>query len=725
MAMKKATKAFTQRFVVQQHPSRPIDRCRPLPTRKTSTLCAEGSVHNQPDKDALSPSDFIRRFEELVHNVSLQQKPDLRKIQKAEEILRRAEDDAFRKSNVIGPLSTTTTPFNRLLRAYVKSNEKQSVVKAQELLERMKYSDHLPYPDTFTYDAVLFACTKSKHTKAPEIAEKVLKEMQSLANVHDSNVAPTLTSYHNIILAHANQSASVYGAAAAAEDWLMHLSNLSIQPENKHLRPTTQAFNHVLQAWATSIENNGADRALQILELMINLKDAKTDPDSISFATVINAFARRNRPEEAELALKRALDYFNATAPHETTIDLTTCLNRTMGAWSKSSRPDAAQRAKDLLDDAYTLASSSWSSSQCTPQQSRIIFAPNADTHYYYVLTLLSNEQEGLSQADEHVREMIQSCYQRRRRKAGISSRQLTVTPLMGTIHTVMKAWTSSHEEKRAQRATDLLLQMIDLADSTSMNGACLADCIPVAGSFAICIDAWTKSGNPETADKVLMLLNLAEKRRCHDAFAYQATVNMLCRFQSTEATYKAVHILRQYKKLADEGRVKWVPSHAIGLYTAVIAGLGRIKNEEAAETALELFKSIPVTGPRAALPTSKTYTALMVCYARIRSQEATRIVFELYLKMKELDANPESKVRLDGIAFKTVLRSLAFVQDHVHFDDVLSFFLCELRSGRSEFAAARDFLVECQSLLPLAGLPLTRRREIETDLDNQLRGLN
>jgi pentatricopeptide repeat protein len=387
--------------------------------------------------------DFLQRS---LQRICKQEVLSVEDIQTAEKRLKRIEEEVAG-----GNAKLTTSPYNRLLRAYARSNgNEEYLLKTTNLLGHMFSCDYLPNPDTYTYDAALYVCTRSNCASAAATAEQILHEMQSLAET-DGTVAPTLTSYHNVILSHANQSASVYGAAAAAEDWLMKLSDLGCQPGNEHLLPTTQAFNHVLQAWAICAENNGADRALQILELMKKLDDSPSTPDAISFGTVINAYARRNRPEGAEVVLKQALDYFTARQERDVEstdgdaaiVDLTNCLNRTMGAWSKSSHADAAAHAKNLLDDAYTLSS-------FTTSQSRLVFAPDAATHYYYIVTLLKDDVHGVVQADHHLYSMIQSCL----KSSALANR---VVPTTGTFHTVMKAWARSKRPERAERATKLL----------------------------------------------------------------------------------------------------------------------------------------------------------------------------------------------------------------------------------------------------------------------------
>ena len=674
--------------------------CRLLSTQQGAGFVAVRRPRNRRDQDErrttphVDNTSNVKLLQDHIRTVSLCLKPTKGDIQAAEQSLTRLEVTA-------ASTGLTTTPYNRLIRAYAKSQERDSVEKAQTLLRRMKETPGAPAPDTFTYDAALYVCTKSSHAQAAEMAEQWLHEMEALGAKSDSTVSPTITSYQNVILAHANQSASVYGAAAAAEDWLMRLSELSCRTDNQHdLRPTTQAFNHVLQAWATSLENNGADRALQVLALMITLDDANTNPDATSFATVIHAFARRNRPEEAELVLKRALSHYIAS---NTSADLTPCLNRTLGAWSTSRHEHATRRAKELLDDAYALSASS----------SSIVLGPDAASHYYYVMTLLNDEQAGVKEADEHLHSMFQQCLTNKTRQ----TRLPVVAPSIGTVHTVMRAWSRSKFEAKADRVMELLRQVVHLAAKSERH----TESYPVPGTFSICIDAWIKSGRSDAAERVLEVLNMAEELNCTDAFCYQAAINILCRARTEETTWKAVDVLKRYQQRADFGEAKWVSSQSIGLYTSVISELARIRSETAAATALDLFRNIPSAGTRAARPTSKTYSSLMVCFCKLDTADAAKVVFNLFQEMRQLDSDPASKVSLDAFAFRTVLRSLVRVQDHAHAYEVLSC-LCDcIQKGRIDLAEV-SLLNECLELLPRLGLSSAKSHEVALELKSIIR---
>lgn len=635
-----------------------------------------------------------------IQKISQRERPDATDIKVAEDLLARMETEVKTRRE----FELTTSPYNRLLRAYARSLDEQSIYKATALLKHMQSSDYLPYPDTFTYDAALFVCTTSTHQKAGETAESILQEMQAVSESYNGayTVSPTLTSYHNVIYSHANQSKSIYGAAAAAEDWLMRLSDLSCQPGNQHLQPTNAAFNRVLQAWSVSAENKGADRALQILELMMKLNDSETAPDAISFGTVIDAFARRDRPHEAELVLKKALDYFVCKLDEEggersdgAVIDLTSNgLNRSMSAWSKSSQVDAAYRSKDLLDDAYTLSSR-------PRRHHRLKFAPDANSHYFYMLTLLKSEN-GLEVADEHVYSMIQECLIDPTRPL----------PTTGIFNTVMTAWAQSKHPDRAERVSRLLQQMILLSEAVD-----LTECKPVRGTFSICADVWYKSGLPNAAQELLSVLEMSERRQSTEAFIYQACINALCSEGTPQATVKALEVLRRYEQRADERIVEWDPRQACGLYTRVIQELGKVRHHKAADLALSLFRGMATEEPREAKPTSRTYTAMMVCFSRLRSPSATQMVLDLYHEMKERDAITTSKVRLDGIVFKIVLSALVNAQDVDKAVDVVSFLLQSILDGRSDLATG-GILVYCNNLLPRIRCSDELRKELGRKMD-------
>jgi hypothetical protein len=97
-------------------------------------------------------------------------------------------------------------------------------------------------------------------------------------------------------------------------------------------------------------------------------------------------------------------------------------------------------------------------------------------------------------------------------------------------------------------------------------------------------------------------------------------------------------------------------PLYMVGLYTAVVSALAKVQTLEAAELALDTLRGVP-EGVKA---TSRTYTGVIHAFSRLQGARPAAVALELFEEMRELDADPESKVALDRVVFLSVLESLA-----------------------------------------------------------------
>ncbi|KAL7472126.1 hypothetical protein ACHAXS_012456 [Conticribra weissflogii] len=167
-------------------------------------------------------------------------------------------------------------------------------------------------PNFYNYNSVISAWAHSREIGAPSRAEKILEKMESLYRASgNENVKPRTSTYNAIIDAWA-KSGEV-DMAKRAELLLGHMMELYETGHNLDAKPNVRSFNSVLNAWAKSGDMMAPDRAKELLVKMENLslceggkKETGLDvaPDSTSFATAINAYARSYVPGKAESAFK-------------------------------------------------------------------------------------------------------------------------------------------------------------------------------------------------------------------------------------------------------------------------------------------------------------------------------------------------------------------------------------------------------------------------------------
>lgn len=557
-------------------------------------------------------------------------------------------------------------------------------------------------PTDYHYSTVLYACSNCSvvSPSAVTTAEALIRSLEDgSAQQSSSTVAPTVEMYNNIILAHANRAKTVYGAATAAEDWLMHMS--------KHAQPDTRSFNRVLKAWSNSPEDQGGSRAADILHLMLELvasdveNTSRIRPDVVSFGTVISALAKRKQPEASQLILEEAVTYFTNDGA---AVDLTQCWNFALFSWAQSGFPDAPERVEELVQEGIRVG------------HRHVLVRPDAATYAACIDAHLSSARPNrVEKAEGHLRKMVEEW----RKQAPHHSRNEWSPPTWGIampttkeFDTVIHAWYrcqpeyegdgTQHIGRRAfgytaTHATNLLLTMLELSEGK------FVECAPATGTFNMCIDSWCNTGNAcltaalqqanspadnilnaeivadhalayqramkeqamAAAVKAVELLDMAEARRLTNDFSYSNLILLLCRIDNPDCSFQAAKILERLERDTDQRELPW-PSNAQSLYSTVISALGKVGTVDSAERALKVLRGIPNVGKRTIKDKAKIYTGVLTAFSKVTGPRTGVVAAELLQEIIALDKNPKNKVSLNTAVFERVLWALASANDKV-----------------------------------------------------------
>lgn len=250
--------------------------------------------------------------------------------ERAEQILERMEYIRTRgKSRT--KIQPTAYSFATVITAWAKASkpgETFSGERAQHILKRMMEfrkeilaqegpdSDYakLLKPDVVVYNSVLDAWARTKTPIAGTKAEEILFQMQEVARMGDGNihVLPDTITYNSVINCHA--SSGHINSAKAAEKILkkMEIASRTISA----VVPNTLTYNQVLKAYSTSKLPGGTKRADTILRYMIQSGNKNIEPDSFSFTTVLNIWAKSKEPFKAKQAwdiLNKMLETYSLT----------------------------------------------------------------------------------------------------------------------------------------------------------------------------------------------------------------------------------------------------------------------------------------------------------------------------------------------------------------------------------------------------------------------------
>jgi hypothetical protein len=628
--------------------------------------------------------------------------------------------------------------------------EKANAVLSKMVKLHQEHPQIHPAPTEHHYSTVLYACCNWSVVadSAVTMAEALMQSLEA----GQTPVQPTVDMYNNVILAHANRAGTVYGAAAAAEDWLLRLSKLSAdEGSNGGVQPDTRSFNRVLKAWSNSPEDQGASRAAEILHLMLELTNGynikhrkRIQPDAVSFGTVITAFAKRRQPEASELILEEAVAYF--TNKHGGSgVDLTQCWNSACFAWAQSGVPDAPERTEALLEEAVRAGNNE-----------QIFVRPDTATYAACIEAHLSSARPNrVEKAEGHLRAMVNALPSQSPTRLQLQTKCLAAIPTIKEFDTVIHAWYRCQTEYEgdgihsnggrrpfgyaATHATNLLLTALELTERQ------FAMCAPATGTFNMCIDTWCNTSKAcvaaalqlrrasknnaapnavavdaasrsheqtmrdqavSTVLKAVELLAMAEVRVLSNDFSYSTVIHALCRVENADCSVQAARTLERLEREVDERDLSW-PSTAVHLYTTVVSALGKVGSADAAELALKLLRGIPQDGKRAIHDKIKIYTGVLSAFSKLPGQRSGIVAAELFVELLALDKDPESNVTLDTIVFERVLWALASAGNTLAASqacEVLTVMLDLHLSGRPHiepsthcFNACIQALVECR----------------------------
>lgn len=258
--------------------------------------------------------------------------------------------------------------INTTLDLWAKSDLPDRIPKAEALIARA--TDHKVELDLITYNTMLSVYANAGlGAKADRLLQALVQD--HLNNNNNNNrrnppPVPDQISMNTVVLAYANS-----GEGLEAADQASFLVQRLLDPFDDYgqlgIKVTNVIFNTVLLAYSRAGVPTASERAYQVLQEM--KQSDLVAPDSISYGTVIDAFSRSRQPEKAEEVFEEQLAHFLETRDESlrpTTVSMTILV----GAWSRAKLPDAAGRARDLLDKMVNL-------------RSRQIFVDDPDTWTY------------------------------------------------------------------------------------------------------------------------------------------------------------------------------------------------------------------------------------------------------------------------------------------------------------------------------------------------------
>lgn len=436
--------------------------------------------------------------------------------------------------------------FNTVLNGWAlvagSSKYPQASRKAQDLLSYIEQSSNMN-PDIVTYNTVLNVLGKSSKypvgnfSKAKK-AEKLLRRMFSEEfKLRYPDIRPNAVSFGAVLAGYARCGGKIR-AAQVAEGLLEEMEQIyssssssqlqdhEEEEDEREIKPTTYCVNSVLNAWsqaaAYTYGKQASDAAHRAETILVRMEDLyrkgriELKPNTISYNTVISAFARSGAYKAAEKAeaILRHMDYLRKSSEIEVNDDDkimsqkysfqhiqpdAISFNAVIHAWARSKHKYAPKRAEAILVHMGKLYSSGETNIRPdVTTYSTVInaWARSASTHGK------AFEKEGISpakNAEALLFRMLGDSSPNENNDGYEYNTNPSAKPNLVVFNSVLNAWSKSSDLDGADRAYSLLQ---DMEQNKYISKG--VEVKPDVYSYTCVIDAFAKRKDPKMAEELL-----------------------------------------------------------------------------------------------------------------------------------------------------------------------------------------------------------------------------
>ncbi|CAJ1960127.1 unnamed protein product [Cylindrotheca closterium] len=367
--------------------------------------------------------------------------------------------------------------YNAVLDCWAKSRSRDAMSRAQALIRTME-SDGIK-PDVYSYNILIRSFARAR--KIAE-AEGVLKTMM------DAGVEPDITSYNTLLDA---WSKSTLRQATARIRSLFR-----VLKKHERLEPDLVTYNTLLHSYT---RRGYGEQAQSLLDEMCG-DGSRVRPDSISFNTVISAWAHSTDPEapqRAEAILERMIEIGGRVRPDVISF------NSVMGAWVRSRSPKAFQRCEKLVAIMHEMRQEGYMTLKPDPVTFNTLIS-TCGLMYSNDRSLDETAGDGISGDDLSENDVSPSIDPALQAESILEEMKGHYDPDGKTYGAIINVWSRSHAPESGEKAEAYLRELIGKVSSGRVNENLRAF------EFTSTIRAWGNSGDPNAiykADEILHLL--------------------------------------------------------------------------------------------------------------------------------------------------------------------------------------------------------------------------
>jgi len=257
-------------------------------------------------------------------------------IQRVMSILRKmerlyAEGDQSMRPNVV--------TYNAVVNAHAKSSDPEVPFQAESIVNQMWENGVMP--DTLTYNSLMKVWSNSNCTQTDDKngnPEPIKRMLGLLDEMMSRGVRPNTNTFNSII-----HGLGKFNQPLLAEKIIEEMKEYGVNPD-------VWSFNSAIAAWARSNSSEGGEMAERLLDKMERGVDVPM-PDSVTYCSVINAWAKRRDPQRAELVLKRMESRYNSkiNGPKPTVLAYKTVIRSYADCYSQGNNEEVLIHTEALI----------------------------------------------------------------------------------------------------------------------------------------------------------------------------------------------------------------------------------------------------------------------------------------------------------------------------------------------------------------------------------------
>jgi pentatricopeptide repeat protein len=625
----------------------------------------------------------------------------------------------------------STSNLNMVLMLWARS---AMIDRAWRLLQDAIASEILR-PDLRSYNAVLQAYAKVGDGKSAErVLYELLRQQQREQEQHEAEISvnsetkptnilqPSILSWNTVLAAWARSHDKVKGAqrvehllsmmvtysnggriikdsdhSIKAEIVMENIGNASGLPNwRQSVKPNLITLNTSLSAWARVGDAETCARLLGEMRDLYKAGQLDDPPDSFSYATVMNAFAKSGQPQKAEALWDGMYEAYSQNGAKELKPTLT-IVTTVIDAYCRQISEAVNKKNYETAFNGLVKAEKIFQSIRELYLLGHLDSGP--DTAAYNVIlkcylycgranALPSSSDTTAACADEMLLEM----------KKLQASKQNDVCPTFATYSIVIQAWlTRSDGVPRAielldevwqKRATgDPRMKPDSVSVSSIITSLCQANQPKVAHKFLLSIcevrrreplnmvepkiesfgTVFAALNRSKDSDAAHVAHSLAEQmKELHklkvlsqgpDSLIYQTLISVWANSGLSGSSKKAYDIYTEMKRRASEGDESMKPDLKT-CHQILFVLSGRNPEPVVAENVVRQMYDEFKSNTSTVKPDSKTFNYALMAWARSNHPESLNRVDTLFKEMQRL--HKEEEITCDVVTFNIVLHCLA-----------------------------------------------------------------